>query len=194
MKLKLSAWAKQQGVSFKTAQRWFYAGKFPAKTERTPSGRIMVVLPETPEIGEGCVIYARVSSSEQRGDLARQSDRLRLFASGRGWTVNEVIEEVGSGLNGERKALVKLLGDPKATRILVEHRERLARFGVPYIEAALSAQHRQLVIADESETQLDLVQDFVDVVTSMCARIYGRRSGRNRAKAALSAAAAESAT
>jgi putative resolvase len=189
MKIRLSVWAKQQGVSFATAQRWFYAGKIP-NAEYSPSGRVMIVIDEKPILTdeEACVIYARVSSSEQRGDLKRQIDRLRLFASGRGWKVTAVVEEIGSGLNGERRELVRLLSDSKVTRILVEHRERLARFGVPYIEAALMAQQRAIVVADESETQLDLVQDFVDVVTSMCARIYGRRSAKNRAKAAISAA------
>ena len=70
-----------------------------------------------------------------------------------------------------------------------EHRDRLARFGVEYIEAALQAQGRSLVVAEAGEQKLDLVQDFIDVVTSMCARIYGRRAASNRAKKALAAAA-----
>jgi putative resolvase len=73
----------------------------------------------------------------------------------------------------------------------VEHRDRLARFGVEYIEAALQAQGRSLIVAEAGEQKLDLVQDFIDVVTSMCARIYGRRAASNRAKKALAAAQEE---
>ena len=71
--------------------------------------------------------------------------------------------------------------------VLVEHRDRLARFGFEFIEAALQAQGRRIIVADETEEIGDLWQDFVDVVTSMCARIYGRRSARNRAQRALRA-------
>jgi predicted site-specific integrase-resolvase len=94
-------------------------------------------------------------------------------------------------LNGKRPKLLKLLADPTVKKIVVEHRDRLARFGVEYIEAALQAQGRSLVVAEAGEQKLDLVQDFIDVVTSMCARIYGRRAASNRAKRALAAAAEE---
>lgn len=96
-----------------------------------------------------------------------------------------VIEEMGSGLNGRRKKLIKLLKDPLAGTILVEHRDRLARFGFEYIEAALMSQGRSIIIADETEELEDIWADFIDVVTSMCARIYGRRGARNRARKAI---------
>jgi len=136
------------------------------------------------------VLYGRVSSHDQKDDLTRQMDRLRGFASGLGLQDVEAVEELGSGLNGKRPKLLKLLADQTVTRIVVEHRDRLARFGVEYIEAALQAQGRSLVVAEAGEQKLDLVQDFIDVVTSMCARIYGRRAASNRAKRALAAAEA----
>lgn len=179
------------GVSFKTAQRWFYTGKMPVPTDRTPTGRIMVCLEEPVTKDECTVLYARVSSSDQKADCARQAERLRALAAGRGWTNVEVITEIGSGLNGHRKHLVRLLANPDVRRIVVEHRDRLARFGVEYIEAALKAQGREVVFAEAGEQKLDIVQDFIDVVTSMCARIYGRRAAGNRAKRALAAAAVE---
>ena len=188
MRVKLSAWAKQVGVSFKTAQRWYYSGKMPVSTERTPTGRIMVCLEEPVSMTERTVLYARVSSSDQKDDCGRQADRLRTLAAGRGWTNVEIVTEIGSGLNGHRKRLLGLLADPAVRRIVVEHRDRLARFGVEYIEAALKAHGREVVFAEEGEQKLDIVQDFIDVVTSMCARIYGRRAASNRAKAALAAA------
>ena len=80
-----------------------------------------------------------------------------------------------------------MLSDPDAKVIVVEHRDRLARFGVEHLEAALSAQGRRIVVADPGETTDDLVRDMIEVLTSMCARLYGRRGARNRAMRAVTA-------
>ena len=77
---------------------------------------------------------------------------------------------------------------PEYSVIVIEHRDRLARFGSDYIEATLAAEGRRLVIVDPEEVKDDLVQDMIDVLTSMCARLYGRRSARQRAEKALQAA------
>ena len=189
MRKKLSIWAAEQGVHYRTALAWVRDGKMTAVVERTPGGHIRVSDALVVEKNAGrTILYGRVSSADQKNDLTRQVDRLRLFASGRGLVNVEIIEEIGSGLNGKRPRLLKVLADQTARRIIVEHRDRLARFGVEYIEAALSAQGREIIIAENGEQKLDLIQDFVDVVTCMCARIYGRRAARNRAKRALAAA------
>ena len=187
---KISTWAKENGVHYRTAMAWLHEGTFPGKVERTPGGHYRVVEDDSADDNETArvVLYGRVSSSDQRADLARQVDRLRAFAAGRGLAEVEIVEEVGSGLNGHRRKLIKLLADPTVTTILVEHRDRLARFGVEYLEATLSAQGRSIVVAEAGEQKMDLVQDFIDVVTSMCARIYGRRAAKNRAKRAIAAA------
>jgi len=99
-----------------------------------------------------------------------------------------VVTEVGSGLNGRRRKLHRLLADPGVDTIVVEHRDRLARFGVEYLEAALSATGRRLVVLDPAETADDLVRDITEVLTSMCARLYGRRCARNRAARAVAVA------
>ena len=85
-----------------------------------------------------------------------------------------------------------MLADPEIKTVVVEHRDRLARFGSEYIEAALAACGRKLVVVDQTEMKDDLVQDMIAVLTSFCARLYGRRAARKRAAKAL--AAAESAT
>jgi len=115
--------------------------------------------------------------------------RLRDFAAAKGYVVAKEVLEIGSGLNGHRRKLSGLLADPDVSVVIVEHRDRLARFGVEYVEAALAAHGRTVVVVNEGEQRLDLVQDFVDVVTSMCARIYGRRAAKNRARRAVAAAA-----
>ena len=189
---KLSDWAKENGVHYRTAMVWMHEGILPVPVVRTPGGHYRVVekAPDQPASGKS-VLYGRVSSHDQKSDLMRQMDRLRTFASGLGLQDVDAVEELGSGLNGRRPKLLKLLADPSIIRIVVEHRDRLARFGVEYIEAALQAQGRSLIVAEAGEQKLDLVQDFIDVVTSMCARIYGRRAASNRAKKALAAAQEE---
>lgn len=77
------------------------------------------------------------------------------------------------------------------TRIVVEHRDRCARFGAEYLEAALAAQGRELVVVDPSEVDDDLVRDVTELLTSLCARLYGRRAAANRAARAVNALASE---
>lgn len=98
---------------------------------------------------------------------------------------------MGSGLNGKRPKLRRMLSDPDARVIVVEHRDRLARFGVEHLEAALAGAGRRIVVADPSEATDDLVRDMIEVLTSMCAGLYGRRGARNRAMRALTAAKRE---
>jgi putative resolvase len=74
------------------------------------------------------------------------------------------------------------------TTVVVEHKDRLGRMNVELVEAVLSAAGRRLVLLDEGEVEDDLVQDVVDLLTSFCARLYGRRSAKNRARKALEAA------
>lgn len=186
--IRLSEWARSQGIHPKTALRWVHDGRVPG-AKQSVSGRWYVVA--EPVTGQAVVLYGRVSSSDQKDDLNRQMERLRGFVAARGLTISDEITEIGSGLNGHRKKLVRLLAAPKVAVIVVEHRDRLARFGVEYIEAALHAQGRRVIVANEGEQKLDIVQDFIDVVTSMCARIYGRRAAKNRARRALAAAEAE---
>ena len=159
----------------------------PVPARRLESGTIWVDAPAAGEPGR-TVVYARVSSHDQRLDLDRQVARLTDWATSNGHVVGEVVTEVGSGLNGKRPKLSRILSDPSASVVVVEHRDRLARFGVEHLEAALSAQGRTVIVADQGETADDLVRDMIEVLTSMCARLYGRRGARNRAMRAVTAA------
>jgi len=80
------------------------------------------------------VLYARVSSYDQQADLDRQVARLTAWATGQGVPAAEVVTEVGAGVEGKRPKLRRLLADPQATMIVVERRDRLARFGVEHLE------------------------------------------------------------
>ena len=133
-------------------------------------------------------VYARVSSADQRSDLDGQVARVVAFVTRQGWPVVRTVTEVGSGLNGHLPKLMKVLADPSVAIVAVEHRDRLMRFGAEYVEAALAAQGRRLVVVDPGETRDDLGQDMIDVLTTMCARLYGHHSARHRAEKALKAA------
>lgn len=143
---------------------------------------------EPTPLGRGVVVYARVSSADQRGDLDRQVARLAEHSTAAGMAPTKVVLEVGSGLNGHRTKLLGLLKDPEVTTIVVEQRGGLARFGVEYLEAALAVQGRRLVGVEDAEVADDLVTGMVEVLTSFCARLYGRRSAKRRAQAAFAAA------
>ncbi|MFG2939950.1 IS607 family transposase [Streptomyces sp. NPDC048282] len=178
--MKLSEWARQQGVSYQTAWRWVKDGKMPVPVRQAPSGTWLVDEPAPQTLGR-VVAYCRVSSDDQKGDLDRQAARVVAGANRQGLAVAEVVTEVGSELSGHRRELHRLLADPDTAVIVVEHRDRLARFGVEHLEAALSASGRRLVVLDPAETTDDLVLDITEVLTSMCARLYGRRAAKNRA-------------
>jgi putative resolvase len=129
-----------------------------------------------------------VTAYDQRADLDRQVARLTAWATGQGMVVADVVREVGAGVNGKRPRLRRLLADPHATTIVVEHQDRLARFGVEHLEAALAAQGRRLLVVEPGETNDDLMRDMIEVLTGFCARLYGRRGARNRALRAVTCA------
>lgn len=183
--MKLSVWAKSQGISYKTAWRMWKDGRLPVPAEQMATGTV-IVHAEPNEVS-GAALYARVSSADQKSDLDRQLARLTEFAVSQNLPVVDAVKEVGSGLNGHRKGMIKLLRNTAAQTIVVEHRDRLTRFGFEYVEAALAAQGRRIVVIEPEEMTDDVVRDLHEVIVSMCARLYGKRSAKNRAQKALAA-------
>lgn len=188
--MKLSAWAKQNGVPYKTAWKWFKAGILPAPARQLPTGTILVDPPQETRAAQ-VALYARVSSSDQRADLDRQLDRLSRYAAEHGLSVRTLASEGGSAMNGHRPKLLKILADTAVATIVVEHRERLVRFGFEYVEAALAATGRSIVVVEPNEVADDLVRDMTEVLTSFCARLYSRRSAARRAREAVRAIQAQ---
>ena len=152
---------------------------------RQVSARMILVDEAVAPSPTGVGLYARVSSHDQRGDLDRQVARLTDWAIGAGHRVVRVEAEVGSGMNGSRPKVRRLLADAKVTMVVVEHRDRLGRMNVELAEAALHASGRRLVVLDPGGVDDDLVRDMTEVLTSFCTHLYGRRSARNRAEKAL---------
>lgn len=186
-------WAAREGLNPQTVWKWCRTGKMPVPVEHTPSGTWLVHDPKyetpTPDGNEGrTVCYARVSSADQKDDLQRQADRLKAFAIGMGVEDPEVVMETGSGMNDRRRKLNRLLSDPTVTSIIVEHRDRLARMNAGLVESALKAQGRRVIVVDDTKLDDDLTRDMTEVLTSFCARLYGRRAAKHKAEAALKAA------
>jgi putative resolvase len=188
--VNLTEWARAQGVHPQTAYRWFREGTLPIPAERVGPRTILVNVEANtaPEPADGVGLYARVSSHDQKIDLQRQVTRLSRWAAHGGHRVVRVESEVGSGMNGSRSKVRRLLADPKVTTVVVEHRVRLGRMNTELVEAALEACGRRLVVLEDGEVEDDLVRDMVEVLTSFCARLYGRRSAKNRARKTLEAA------
>lgn len=151
----LKEWATGQGVSYSTARRWWREGRLPVPAYRV-SRRIVIgsPVPSAAPVGS-TVVYARVSSADQRPDLDRQVARVTEWATGQKLSVDGVVTEVGSALNGHRRKFLALLRDQTVATIVVEHRDRFARFGAEYVQAALAASGRRLLVVDPAEVDDD---------------------------------------
>src|SRR5947209_5425664 len=177
--MKLSEYAKQQGISYATALRWFHSGT--VKGYQAPSGTIIVTIDEAIPKQEKVAIYARVSSAEHKANLERQAERLSQYCEVRGYQVIKSVKEIASGLNDNRPKLLALLKDTSITRIVVEHKDRLTRFGANYIEALMEAQGRIIEVVNVAENDKeDLIADLASVIYSFCARLYGQRRAKRK--------------
>ena len=138
--MKLSEWAKKQGITYRTAWQYFKDGKLPVKAIQLPTGTVIVEEVCNSRTISKVAAYASVPSSDQKKGLETQLDRIVQFANANGYQVSFALSEVGIGLNGHCPELLKLLEDATVNLITVEHRDRIARFGFEYIEATLKSQ------------------------------------------------------
>lgn len=180
--MKLSEYAKTVGVTYRTAWEWYKKGAI--RGYQTPTGTIIVteldqrnVRPENVKT----VIYARVSSNKQKGDLERQVERVQDFCAARGWLVEKVVKETGSGVNDQRQKLVKILTDQTVGRVVVEHKDRLTRVGYNYVDLLLQQRGGEIVVINRADTDNDdLLHDLAAIVYSFCARRYGIRQAKHK--------------
>src|SRR2546426_1942704 len=142
--MRLSQYAKQMGVSYKTAFRWWKAGKLDAY--QLDTGTVIVREAAQPQEAMGVALYARVSSADQKEDLERQMQRLKDYAAAKGYHVTKTVNELASGLNDSRPKLLKLLTDHAIGLLVVEHRDRLTRFGFNYLEQLMQMQGRRIEV------------------------------------------------
>ena len=180
-KVKLTTYAKLNDVTTRNVWNWIKKGL--VKYERTETNRILIIQDEeyNPIKPPRVAVYARVSSAENKENLERQKDRLVSYANAKGYKVEKIITEIGSWLNDQRPKLEKLLTDKTIDIIIVEHKDRLARFGLNYIEKLLALDDRKIeVVNPQTNEKDDLMQDFVSIITSFCAILYGKRRTKRK--------------
>jgi putative resolvase len=191
--MKLSQYAKQQGISYSTALRWWKAGQI--KGYQAASGTSIVQTEPAASHTQKVVIYARVSSAEQKANLERQAERLMQYCEARGYQVAQIVKEIASGVNDSRPKLLSLLKDPHITLIVVEHRDRLTRFGFRYLETLLEAQGRAIEVVNVAENNReDLMADLTAILYSFTARLYGQRRAKCKAERIVAELEREDAT
>ncbi|MFP3288014.1 MAG: IS607 family transposase [Acidilobus sp.] len=180
------------GISYPTLARWVREGRI--RAVRTAGGKYRIPESEVMRIAEGlpvsrevrAVIYARVSSPGQKGDLEGQIQYLRQYCSSKGYKVIDVLSDVASGLKAGRKGLMRLLEyvtNRQVDVVVVTYKDRLARFGLEYLEFFLRQYgvRVEAALGDEPrDSRQELVEDMVEVVSSLAGRLYGVRSRRRR--------------
>ena len=185
--MKLSEYARCNNISYRTAHRHWKQGLIQGK--QLASGTI-VVNEEISQILETtdvlAVLYARVSNGENKANLETQLDRLRSFANAKGYTIVKEIKEIGSGLNDKRPQLERILQSGGWNVLLVEDKDRLARFGLNYLQILLEREGRKVeIINNVLDSRDDLMQDFVSIITSFTARLYGLRRSKRKTEAII---------
>ena len=173
--IKLSEYAKREGIGYRAAWNRYKAGKIRNAFENE-NGGIMINLSYKEPKNPFTAVYCRVSTSEQKNDLDGQVKRCVDFANSNGISVDKIVKEIASGLNDERPKLLELINNEDVTRIIVEHKDRLTRFGFNYLKTLLQQRQCEIIVVNSVDTEKeDLMQDFISVITSFCARIYSKR-------------------
>lgn len=196
--IKLSKVAKDLGITKPTLWNWMHEGKIKFHKrgnlnfiDNETYSKLMNIVPD--KENEKCVIYCRVSSTVNKTNLETQKERLINYCNAKGYKVDQVITEFGSGLNDKRPKLEKLLQDLDFTTLVVEHKDRLCRHGFNYIEVLLNKQNKTIEVVNAPIDDIDdLMQDFISVITSYCARIYGKRCSKRKTEKIIEELHAES--
>lgn len=184
--------AKFLGVSTQTLRRWEREGKGIA-VQRTKGGQRRYDLAKmrplalgSEKLAEGVTLaYARVSSHDQKEDLQRQEKMLEMFCSSKGWSF-EIISDLGSGMNYQKRGLRKLLTrimDGGIGRLVLTHKDRLLRFGAELVFAICEMKGVEIVVinrTDEPSFEEELAADVLEIITVFSARLYGSRIRKNK--------------
>ena len=154
-RVKLSEYAKLHSVTYRTAWNWYKAGKI-KNAFKDEYGNVLIRIKEKTPLENKVAIYARVSSNENKSNLEAQAERLKHYAIARGYQIIHIVKEVGSGVNDNRKKMLKLLQQDDYGVLLVEHKERLTRFGFNYIKTLLEKEKIRIEVVNEAEDDKDI--------------------------------------
>jgi putative resolvase len=185
--IKIGKAAELLGVSIQTIRRWEKQNTLlpDRKSGGTRYYDVEKLLGLEKSSADLTIAYARVSSHDQKEDLKRQSKLLASFCLARGWNY-EVIEDLGSGMNYDKKGLKRLLElilEKKITRLVITHKDRLLRFGAELVFSLCQARQVEVVIVNqgkEASFEEELAKDVLEIITVFSARLYGARSHKNK--------------
>lgn len=185
--------AELLGVSVKTLQRWDRDGIL--KANRTPTDRRYYTYDQylqfkgiqTENDIRDTVIYARVSTRNQKDDLQNQVEFLKQFCNAKGIIVNQCVEDFGSGLNYNRKKWNRLLDEVMANKIktiVISNKDRFIRFGYDWFEKFCEKFNTKIIIVNNEtiSPNEELVQDIISILHVFSCRLYGLRKYKNQIK------------
>ena len=185
--IKIGEAAQLLGVSVQTLRRWEEFGDIkPAR--RTPKGTRLYSLQDLLGAGDlhyPTVAYASVSSNDQKEDLERQYAVLEAFCGKNGWQT-EIIKDLGSGMNYNKKGLLRLLElmvNGQISRLVITHKDRLLRFGAEILFRICELKGIEVVIINKGEQpsfEEELTRDVMEIMTVFCAKLYGLRSHKSK--------------
>ena len=176
--IKLSEYAKNKSITYKTAWN-HYKNNLIKGAFLDESNHVLIPI-ENINKNNNCIIYARVSSHDRKDSLIKQQKRLEEFAVLKGYNIINSYKEIASGMNDERKVMWRMI-DSTPTRIVVENKDRLTRFGFSYLKKLLAKNGCEIVVINESvEDHADLIKDLTSIIYSFCARLYGMRRAKNK--------------
>jgi len=177
--IKLSEYAKNHSIIYKTAWKRYKENKIEGAF-KDEFGCILIPVSNSYDYMK-CVCYSRVSSNSMKENLIRQQNRLEEFAAANSFDIIKSVKEIASGMNDNRPKLIKLLNDDSWSTLIIEHKDRLTRFGFNYIETLLKTKGKKIVVLNKSnEDKSDLMEDLISVFYSFSARMYGLRRKKNK--------------
>lgn len=189
---KPKEFGKMINRSVNTLQRWDRDGIL--KARRTPTNRRYYTM-EDYNIAMGIqnysenqvndvIIYTRVSNQNQKDDLKNQIEFLKTYANGKGYIVSDIITDIGSGLNYNRKGFNSILYSDKKYKILISNKDRFARFGYEWFDNFLKSKGSEIVVVNNEvlSPQQELVEDLISIIHIFSCRIYGLRKYKNKIK------------
>jgi predicted site-specific integrase-resolvase len=179
---KLSQYAKDNGLCYHTAYRHYLNGMI-ENIKKLDTGTILVGYEDNinKESNIRAIVYSRVSSNEMKANLIRQQQRLNEFAISKGYTIIESIKEISSGMNDNRPKLKSILENKNFDVLVVEHKDRLTRFGFNYIETLLNKDDIKIEVVNISENDNEnLMEDLISIIYSFSARMYGQRRSKRK--------------